>query len=104
MFKMKAWLIYLEDVLLEHYRDVEDALDSELCNSPDGQSGEVGFQWVKSHNRGGGFTSETHSDDDSAYLRVIFPACLCEHEDDVEAFARGAFDRGVARIRESDKY
>ena len=94
MDKKKDWKIHLEDVLLKDYRDVKKGLDSEFCRGPDGLFGEALFQWVEGD-------SEVHSHDDRAQLCVRFPACLCECPEDVEEFARAAFDRAVARIRES---
>ena len=93
--KMMNWRIYLADVLLENYRDVENALDSEPFIGSDNQTGEADFKWVDSHTR----TGDSHSNEDNAYLRVMFPKHLCKRSEDVEAFAREAFNRGVARIR-----
>jgi hypothetical protein len=90
--------IYLTDVLLGDYRDVANDLDSDLYRPPDSLANHgVAFQWVNSHTRNG----DTHSDDDSAYLRVQFPSGLCQCKEDAETFALAAFNNGVARIRES---
>jgi hypothetical protein len=90
--------IYLTDVLLGDYRDVANDLDSDLYRSPDSlTTNGVAFQWVSSHDR----NSDTHSDDDSAYLRVQFPLDICKCKEDAETLARAAFSNGVTRIRGS---
>ena len=91
--------IYLKDVLLRDYRDVANGLDSDLYRPTDGLTTHgVAFQWVNSHTRNG----DTHSDDDSAYLRVEFPPDLCNCKEDAETFALAVFNNGVARIRKLD--
>jgi hypothetical protein len=90
--------IYLKDVLLKDFRDVADDLDSDLYCPPDSLTTHgVAFQWVSSHTLNG----DTHSDDDSAYLRVQFPPDICKCKEDAETLARAAFSNGVTRIRRS---